>query len=88
MLGASVSGIVFLLSKEYALHVCIANLVAWPIAYYALNQWLQDFAYRINIGLSTFVLGGILTLVIALLTVSYQVTRAARSNPVDALCHV
>ncbi len=83
--GASVSSIVLLLSKEYVLLVGAANLVAWPIAYYAMNRWLENFAYRVDPEISTFVLGGLLSLCIALLTVSYETCKAARANPVDAL---
>ena len=85
VLGASVSNIVFLMSKEFVLLVGVANLIAWPVAYYAMNKWLEDFAYRIELGPGVFVLGGILAMVIALATVSAQAIRAARANPVDAL---
>jgi len=84
-LGASISGIIFLLSKEFTKWVLIANLIAWPVAYFAMNQWLQNFAYRINIELGTFILAGVLALIIALLTVGYQAVKAAKANPVDAL---
>ncbi len=84
-LGASISGIILMLSKEFTKWVLVANIIAWPIAYVAMNQWLQNFAYRINIGLGTFVLAGVLALIIALLTVGYQAVRAARVNPVEAL---
>jgi putative ABC transport system permease protein len=84
-LGASISGIFFLLSKEFTKWVLIANLIAWPVAYFAMNQWLQNFAYRINIELGTFILAGVLALIIALLTVGYQAVKAAKANPVDAL---
>ena len=85
ILGASVSNILYLLSKDFLKLVLIANLIAWPIAYYAMNQWLQSFAYRINLGISTFILSGLIALLIALLTVSYQAIKAARANPVEAL---
>ena len=85
ILGASVSGILYLLSKDFLKLVIIANLIAWPIAYYAMNQWLQSFAYRINLSISTFLLSGLIALLIALLTVSYQAIKAARANPVEAL---
>ena len=85
VLGASVSNLVLMLSKEFALLVGIANLIAWPIAYYAMNRWLQDFAYRIDLGIWAFVLSGFLALFIALTTVSYQAWKVARTNPVDAL---
>jgi putative ABC transport system permease protein len=84
-LGASVSGIILLLSKEFTKWVLVANIIAWPIVYLAMNQWLQNFAYRINIGLGSFVLSALLALLIALLTVGLQAIRAARANPVDTL---
>ncbi|GAG11308.1 unnamed protein product, partial [marine sediment metagenome] len=71
VLGASVPGIVFMLSKEFVKWVLIANVIAWPIAYYAMNKWLQNFAYRIDMSIWLFVLAGLLALVIALLTVSF-----------------
>jgi len=85
VLGASVSNIVSLLSRQFLVPVAAANIIAWPIAYYMMNGWLQNFAYRIDLGLGTFVLGGALTLVVVLLTVSTLVIKAARRNPVDAL---
>ncbi|MGH7601115.1 MAG: FtsX-like permease family protein, partial [bacterium] len=85
VLGASVSSIVGLLSKEFVKLVLIANVVAWPVAYFAMNKWLQDFAYRINLGWWVFVLAGGLALVIALLTVSTQAIKAALANPVESL---
>jgi putative ABC transport system permease protein len=63
----------------------LATIIAWPIAYVVMNQWLQNFAYRTNIGLGTFILAGVLALVIALLTVGYQAIKAALANPVEAL---
>lgn len=62
-----------------------ANIIAWPIAYYAVNKWLQGFAYRTTIGLWIFILAAAMVLFIALLTVSYQSFKAAMANPVDAL---
>jgi putative ABC transport system permease protein len=85
VLGASVTNIVMLLSKEFVLMVVLANLIAWPVAYYAMSRWLQDFAYRIEPGPGVFLLGGALALLIALLTVSAQAVKAARANPVDVL---
>ena len=85
VLGASVSNLVLLLSKEFAILVGLANLIAWPIAYYAMNRWLQDFAYRIDLNIWAFILSGFLALFIALSTVSYQAYKVARTNPVDAL---
>jgi putative ABC transport system permease protein len=85
VLGASVFNIVRLLSKEFFALVLLANIIALPLAYFTMNRWLQDFAYRINIQLWLFVLAGGLALVIALLTVSTQALRAALANPVESL---
>ncbi len=85
VLGATVSNILLLLSKEFATWVLIANIIAWPVAYYAMNRWLQGYAYRINIALWSFVLAAVFALAIALFSVSYQAVRAATANPADAL---
>jgi len=85
VLGASVSGITILLSKEFTKWVLVANIIAWPVAYFAMNKWLQGYAYRVKFSLLTFVLAGVLALVISILTVSYQAIRAALANPVDSL---
>jgi putative ABC transport system permease protein len=85
VLGASISGVVLLLTKEFSKWVIIANLIAWPLSYFALSQWLQEFPYRTNIDLWLFFGTGLMTFVIAILTVSYQSLRAALSNPADSL---
>ncbi len=85
VLGASVGGVVTLLSKDFVKFVLIANVIAWPVAYFAMNKWLQDFAYRIELGWWTFALAGGAALLIALLTVSTQAIRAALANPAEAL---
>jgi putative ABC transport system permease protein len=85
VLGASVSGIFILLSKEFTRWVLVANVIAWPVAYYAMSRWLQNFAYRTSIGLWIFLLAAAVAFVVALLTVSYQAIKAAISNPADAL---
>ncbi len=85
VVGASVSQIVGLLSKEFLVLVLIANIIAWPIAWYAMNKWLQNFAYHIDLSWWIFVLSGLIALVIALLTVSFQTIKAATANPVDSL---
>ncbi len=85
ILGASVPDIVVLLSKDFAGLVVIAILIAMPIAWYFLNKWLQDFAYRINISWWVFVLAGASALLIAVLAVSFQAIKAAVSNPVKSL---
>ena len=85
VLGASVQNIVIMLSREFVKWVFISNIIAWPVAYLALNKILQNFAYRINIGFHPFVISAFLASIIAVLTVSYQSTKAARTNPVDSL---
>jgi putative ABC transport system permease protein len=85
VLGASVSGIVELLARDFVKLVLVANVIAWPIAYFALNRWLQNFAYRIDLSWLLFLLSGGLAVLIALLTVSTQAIKAALANPVEAL---
>jgi putative ABC transport system permease protein len=85
VLGASVSTIIILLTKQYTRWVFLANLFALPIAYLAMSNWLQNFAYRISIGIDVFIFAGVLTLVIAFLTVSFQSIKTATANPVKAL---
>lgn len=85
VLGASVSGLVGMLSKDVFVLVTVAFVVAIPLAYVAMDAWLQRFAYRIDLGMGVFVLVGGLALLIAWLTVAYQAIRAAHINPVDAL---
>jgi putative ABC transport system permease protein len=85
VLGASVSNVVLLLSKEFTRWVILANVIAWPIAYFAMNRWLQNFAYRIELEIWIFILSGGIALAIALLTVSTKAVRAAVANPVDSL---
>jgi putative ABC transport system permease protein len=83
--GATVPGIVMLLSREFTRYVLFANIAAWPIAYYAMNKWLQDFAYRIDLTIWPFLLAGLAAFIIALLTVSWQAIRAAMASPVESL---
>jgi putative ABC transport system permease protein len=85
VLGASVSGIVLMLSREFTKCIVISNVIAWPIAYFFLTHWLQTFAYRIPIGLWIFVLAALLALLLALTTVSFHAIKAATANPVDSL---
>jgi putative ABC transport system permease protein len=85
VLGASVPIIIFLLSEGFLKWVIIANLISWPVAYYAMHKWLQRFAYRIDLGIGIFILSGVAALCIALLTVSFQTIKAATANPVDSL---
>lgn len=85
ILGASVKDVVFLLSKHFIRLVLIGNLIAWPLAWLALHRWIQGYAYRVAISWWVFVLAGIVTLVLALVTVSFRAINAALSNPVEAL---
>ena len=85
VLGASLGKIILLLSKEFITWIIIANIVAWPLAYFIMNKWLQNFAYRVNIGIWIFILSASLALIIALLTLSYQSIKAAVANPVESL---
>ena len=85
VLGASVPSIVSMLSKEYMILVVVANLIAWPAAYYIMNKWLENFAYKTNVGVGVFLTAGLLVLVIALLTVSFQAIKVATANPVKSL---
>ena len=84
-LGATVSDIALMLSKSFIKWVLVANIFAWPLAYWFTKDWLEDYPYRINLGVSLYALAGLLGLMIALLTVSYQTIKAATGNPVDAL---
>ena len=85
VLGATVANVVALLSRDFVKLVLVANVIAWPVAWYAMNKWLQNFAYRIDISWWVFALAGGLALVIALLTVSTQAIKVALANPVESL---
>ncbi|MBN2091665.1 ABC transporter permease [candidate division KSB1 bacterium] len=85
VLGASMTGIIQLLTKELIRWIIIANIIALPIAYFAMKAWLQNFAYRVTIDWRMFILAGLLALVIALVTVSFQSIKAALANPIDSL---
>jgi putative ABC transport system permease protein len=85
VLGASVINVISHLSHEFLWLVLIANLFAWPLAYFATDRWLQEFAYHINIGWSVFVLAAVLALFIAIVTVFLQTIKAALANPVNSL---
>ncbi|HEY2727666.1 MAG TPA: FtsX-like permease family protein, partial [Parafilimonas sp.] len=85
VLGASSANIVYLFSKEFVLLISIAFLIATPLAWYFMNKWLQDYAYRINISWWLFLVGGIAAIVIALATISFQAIKAAMANPVKSL---
>lgn len=85
VLGSSVSSIFILLSQEFSKWILLANFIAWPIAWFAMNKWLQGFAYRTGINPGVFILAGLLSILIAAIPVSFQAIKAALSNPVDAL---
>ncbi len=85
VLGATVTNIVTLLSKEFVLLVVISLVIASPIAWYFMNRWLEDFAFRIHIGWWIFVTAGSIAVMIALCTVSFQALKAAIANPVKSL---
>ena len=85
VLGANVSNIFLLLSKDFIKLILIATILAWPVAYIGMNKWLQTFAYRINISIGTFLFSAFLALIIAWMTVSYQALKTATTDPVDSL---
>jgi putative ABC transport system permease protein len=85
VLGASVFRIYVLISKEFAQCILLANIIAWPIAWYVMNKWLQNFPYRAGIGIWIFFLAGLIAFVIALLILSYKTINTASANPLNAL---
>lgn len=85
VLGASELNLIYLLCREFVILVAIANLIAWIFSYYASKKWLEDFAYRINITPSFFLFAGLLSIIVAILTVSYQAIKASLANPVESL---
>ena len=85
VLGASIPGIVQMLSKDFLVLVLIAAIIAFPVAWWAMHNWLLDFAYRVNIGWWVFVAAGVAAVIIALITISFQSIKAAIANPVKSL---
>jgi putative ABC transport system permease protein len=85
VLGASVTQVTALLSKDFVVLVILALLIASPVAWYGMQQWLQDFAYRIQIQWWMFALAGMLAIVLAMATISFQAIKAALANPVKSL---
>ncbi|HKI44836.1 MAG TPA: FtsX-like permease family protein, partial [Balneolales bacterium] len=83
--GASIKDILQLINRNYVLLVMIANIVAWPIAWIAVRQWLNDFAYRIDVSYIPFIAAAILSVVLTILTVSIQAWRTAQAYPADKL---
>jgi ABC-type antimicrobial peptide transport system permease subunit len=85
VLGASVTNIVYLFSKEFTILIALAFIIAAPVAYFMMHTWLNDFVYRINITVGVFVLAVIISIVIAWITVGYKAIKAATVNPVKSL---
>ncbi|HKI79544.1 MAG TPA: FtsX-like permease family protein, partial [Ignavibacteriaceae bacterium] len=85
ILGATTTGITYSLSKQFIFWVLLANIIAWPVAYYFMNNWLEDFAYRISMPYWVFTGSAIIAILIAIITVSSQAIRAANSDPVKSL---
>lgn len=85
VLGARVPNILYLLSREFTLLVLLGNVIAWPLAYYVMSLWLQDFVYRVDMGVGSFAAASVLALAIAWITVSTQALRAATTDPIKAL---
>ena len=85
VLGASVQNVLYILSKDFITLVLIAFVIAVPVTWFIMHNWLQDFAYRINIQIWVFAVAGILAVMIALLTIGIQAFKAAVANPVKSL---
>jgi putative ABC transport system permease protein len=85
VLGSSFQSIVIMLTKDFLKWVSIANIIAWPLAYFIMNRWLQNFAYRISIEWWIFLVSGIIALFISLIIVGFEAQKSARSNPINAL---
>jgi putative ABC transport system permease protein len=85
VLGASVQHVTYLISKEFTWLVLIANIIAWPVAWYAMNKWMEEFVYRPPVSLWIFAMAGIVAFLLALLTISFQAIRAALASPAKSL---
>jgi putative ABC transport system permease protein len=85
VLGASTGSVIVLLSREFIKWILLANVVAWPLAWFMMNKWLQNFAYRVNIGWFVFILAAIVTMFIAIFTFIFQTVKTACADPVDSL---
>ncbi|MFC1492602.1 ABC transporter permease, partial [candidate division KSB1 bacterium] len=84
-LGASIPEVLVLVTKSYAVWILMANIISWPIAWFSLDRWLQDFAYRVDISILVFIVSGVSCFIIAMISVGYLSIKAAGSNPVDSL---
>ena len=85
VLGASISSIVILLTSGFVRWIVLANLIAWPVAYFAMNRWLTSYAYRIETGVTVFILAGFMSVLVAVLTIIFQSMKASLANPVKTL---
>lgn len=85
VMGATVSDIIQLLSFQFFKWILLANIIAWPIAYFAMHKWLENFAFRVNMGIGVFAASAFIALFINLITVSYQSIKSATANPVTSL---
>ena len=85
ILGASVLSILRLLSREYVMMIVMSLVIAFPLAYYLMKSWLQNFAYRIDIGWQVFIFAGVISIVLAILTISFHAIKVATSNPINSL---
>ena len=85
VLGATGANIAWLFSREFSRWVLAANVIAWPVAYYAMAKWLEGYPYRVSVGPGPFLFAGALALAVAALTVGYHSVRSARANPAGAL---
>jgi putative ABC transport system permease protein len=84
-MGSSIAGIYIVISREVIILVSVSALIAWPVVYYWAGKWLENFYYRISLGIFSFITGLSIALGIALLTISYRIMRAARVNPAQSL---
>jgi putative ABC transport system permease protein len=85
VLGSTITGIITLLGKELVGLILLANLVAWPLAFFVMNQWIRNFPYRVSISIKLFFASSLIVLLIGMLAVSYHAVRAALANPVESL---
>ena len=85
ILGATIRDVIFLLTKDFVKLILIANLVAWPLGWLLMSNWLKDFAYRISINFGVFIVAGLTAAIIAIITISFQAIKAAIANPVKSL---
>ena len=85
VVGASIYDNIILLLKEYTKYLIAANIIAWPLAFYLMQKWLQGFAYKVSLGIFTFLASAVLTFLIAFVSICFQTVKAAHANPVDNL---